>query len=114
MSFIHHLTLGFLDPTAISRCEVRPLRELPDGIRDLVRRHADTASFLEGDEAAAFSIGGQSATVTSTVVRLPWYSPGPNTAAIHLALAIVALGCTVADVSHGRIVPLSELQAGAS
>lgn len=114
MSFIHHLTLGFLDSAAIARCEVRPLRELPDGIRDLVRRHADAASFLEEDVRATFSIDGQSATLTSTVVRLPWYSPGPNAAAIRLARDVVALGCTAADVSHGRIVPLSELQTGAS
>ncbi len=109
MSFVHHLTLGYLEPAAIARASAEVLRELSPEVRALVQRRTEKDS--REHEIYRFLIGGQTGTLTPTLVRLPWFSPGVNAESVGLAIELVSLGCIAADVAHARVVTLPELLA---
>lgn len=114
MSFIHDLTIGFLDPEAIARRKVIVLQPLTAEVRAVVEAAADRDTLSRVGDVVQFQLGGQPAQMTSEVAVVRWYAPvrgHSRVAASALAARCAALGCVVADIAHARVVGVAELEA---
>jgi hypothetical protein len=102
---IHFLTVGFLDAAAVPICEIRPMQPLSEPLLALLD------SYLDKD-CEEPKMEGEPVIVTETYIRCPWHAPSRNRTAERFAMrAAQEFGCVVADIRHGRVVPIQELMS---
>jgi hypothetical protein len=104
---IHRLTLGHLDPDAITR-EGRAVVLKPLDM-ELVRRLLSELG--ESDRDGRWTLDGDDVTVHDGYVIVPWQGGWRNRIAEEFALRLEdQTGCVIADREHGRLVEPSQLE----
>ena len=102
MSFIHRLTIGFLDGQKVQVGQTVVLRPLPEGFLEMIAALAPEKR--KRLQAADFA-------VHDGYVTCNLFSPSPHVASVWLAYeAKSSFGLTVADIRHCELMTLMELR----
>lgn len=97
---VHFLTIGYLDPDAVSERRVVVLKPLDMGV--VGRLLQDLG---ESDAAGRPTLDGCRVELHDGYVVCPWLMPSPVPAAVAFARRLRdETGCLLADVGHGQVV----------
>jgi len=103
---LHNLTLGHLDPEAVSNRMAVVLRPLEEGIVGQILRQLG-----ERDAEGRWRLGGRKVELRDGYVVVPWLGGGANCVSEEFALRLHRVtGCLLADREHGRIIAPEQLK----
>ncbi len=104
---VHRLTLGHLDPSAVTRdggaVVSKPL--------DMSSVHRLLVELGRADEEGEWKLDGDDVRFHDGYVVVPWQGGWRNLVAEEFALRLHReTGCKIADLEHGRIIEPEQLQ----